>query len=106
MQNSIPAWTYRFVHTLTCPWLTTLPEEALQVVGGNTYCGAAVCLCNLNKPPLPDGTCSLSQDEQGISKDLIEAWTAMAVSGNPSAEGLEWLAYSLGLNVLILQLPE
>ena len=53
---------------------------------------------------LPNGTCNLNAEEQRISADLVSAWTAMAATGDPSTESVEWPAYSpstsLGLNIL------
>jgi para-nitrobenzyl esterase len=48
--------------------------------------------------------CSLNPSEQAISQALIEAWTFLAVTGDPSTSDLQWPKWdateSLGINIV------
>lgn len=100
VQNALQTWTYVFNHTLSCPWLAELPEEALLLVGATHTAELPFVFGNINDLPAPHGTCNLTAQDRRLSKDLIEAWTMMAIHGNP---GLQWPAFtpssSLGLTI-------
>ena len=104
LKNGVPTWTYRFAHTPTCPWVAQLPVLALGIAGAAHIAEIPFVFGNVFNLLLPNGTCNLNAEEQRISADLVSAWTAMAATGDPSTESVEWPAYSpstsLGLNIL------
>lgn len=104
-RNGIPAWTYLFSHTPSCVWFENLfPPQALPLVQATHTAEIAFAFGNLNSLPLPNGTCNFTSTERAISKALVEAWTSMATTGNPSSPSLEWPVWnatsSLGVNIL------
>lgn len=104
LRNGVATWTYRFAHTPTCPWVAQLPVLALGIAGAAHIAEIPFVFGNVFHLLLPNGTCNLNAEEQRISADLVSAWTAMAATGDPSTESVEWPAYnpntSLGLNIL------
>lgn len=104
LQNGVATWTYRFAHTPTCPFVAQLPVLALPLAGATHIAELPFVFGNVFNLLLPNGTCNLNAEEQKISADLVSAWTAMAATGDPSTESVEWPAYhpntSLGLNIL------
>ncbi|KAF8856038.1 alpha/beta-hydrolase [Acephala macrosclerotiorum] len=104
-RNGIPSWTYLFSHTPSCLWFENLfPPQALPVVQAAHTAEIAFTFGNLENLPLPNGTCNFTLVEHGISKALVEAWTSIAATGNPSTSSLEWPVWngtaSLGVNIL------
>ena len=103
--NNIPVYTYLNSHTPHCQWLSTLPAAAIPYVGATHTSDIPYIFGNGVGLPLPSGNCSFTAAEDAISESLIAAWTAMAVSGNPSVQGgLQWPQWnntaSLGVNIV------
>ena len=101
--NGIPAFTYSFNHTPSCSWESGIPQDALDILGPTHTAELPFVFANLFDLPLPNGTCNMTTSEQSISANMVSAWSAMAVDGNPSSERLQWPAFdlqdSLGINV-------
>lgn len=81
--KGVPVWSYHFAHTPGCPWYASIPAKYLSVLGA-THTSEIPFVFNMtsNMPP-PDGTCTFSGSEQGISLTLSRAWTNMAEFGSP-----------------------
>lgn len=94
-QNGIIAFTYYYDHTSNCAWLNSLPAEANPIVGATHTSEIPFVFGNLNTAmTLVNSTCNGTTQEYVISESLIDAWTAMALSGDPSIAGLEWPAWN------------
>jgi carboxylesterase type B len=89
--NNISVYSYTSQHTPSCPWVSFPPAEALALIGATHTSEIPMIFGNLaNQPLISNGTCTSTPAEFAISENLIAAWTAMAVSGNPSAGNLQW----------------
>jgi carboxylesterase type B len=89
--NNIPVYAYFNSHTPSCQWLSTLPAAAIPYVGATHTSDIPYIFGNGVGLPLPGGNCSFTPQENAISENLIAAWTAMALTQNPSVQGgLQW----------------
>lgn len=98
--KGVPVWTYRWGQAPTCPWYTTIPEDALPVFGAAHTADIPFVFGNVNDNPPPNGTCNFTAAEDSLSREFIGIWTSMAENANP---GSSFPAFStnntLGLNV-------
>lgn len=90
VKNGVPTWTYEFNHTLSCTWVSTIPQQIVPILGPTHTEEIPLIFGNTDNLPLPNGTCNLNDQEKTLSKELIAAWTSMASAGNP---GPKWPAY-------------
>ncbi|KAE9367547.1 alpha/beta-hydrolase [Stipitochalara longipes BDJ] len=89
--NNIPVYSYTSQHTPSCPWVSFPPAQALALIGATHTSEIPMIFGNLaGQPLISNGNCTSTPAEFTISENLIAAWTAMAVSGNPSAGNLQW----------------
>lgn len=97
--SGVPAYGYSFAHKLSCPWLwydgAPFPSEKEDKVLAQPMHTAELPLVfgNLYNQPFGNGSCDLTQEEHKLSATMKAAWTAMAVSGNPSTSDLKWAAF-------------
>lgn len=97
-RNGNPVWAYEFTHNSTCAWLDTLVPIAddLSVMGAAHTAEIPFVFGNLNfSYPNEHYTCSGSQAEWDLSKEMISLWTAMAEDGNPSTEAIQWPTFQI-----------
>ncbi|KAK9426757.1 putative Carboxylesterase [Seiridium unicorne] len=101
-QLGIPAWTYEFSHSPSCAWYSAIPDEILKYVGA-THTAEIPFVFNMthNMPP-PDGNCTFTTKEQALSASMSQAWTNMALLGNPGDDTVwpQWSTNSsAGVNI-------
>lgn len=93
-RKNMPAWIYEFTHNSTCVWLDTMPY------GGAAYFGAAhtaelpYVFGNLDFD-FHNETCNGTQDEYGLSRQMMSLWTSMAERGKPSGDFVEWKQFQI-----------
>ena len=102
--NNIPVYTYLNSHIPSCQWTTDLPAIAIPFVNATHTSELPYVFGNGVGLPLPNGTCNISAQENAISETLIAAWSAMASTGNPSVQGLQWPRWNnntgMGVNIV------
>ena len=86
--KGLPAYTYLDAHTPSCQWLPGVPASALKLLGATHAAELPLVFDRLTG--FENGTCSLSTSDGAISKVLVDAWTAMASSGDPGTSALQW----------------
>lgn len=99
LKNNVPAYTYLWSHTPSCPWFKSIPIEGLPYFGATHTSEVPFVLGDVYDLPLPpNGTCNFTSAEKDLSSFFIKAWTSMAENGNP---GSTWPAFgnsSMGMN--------
>lgn len=100
-EGKVPVWTYNFAHTPNCPWLPSLPENALALIGPTHTAEIPFVFGHTTHLPSDSSNCSMTVEERALSRFLMESWTRMAVDGTPSDD---WPPYknarqSLGINI-------
>lgn len=90
-----PAFAYLFNHTPSCPWLWEDSKEApaekrLPLYGAAHTAELAFVFGGLTNQPWGNGSCNATGTEHGLSRSMMEAWTAMAANGNPSTKEISW----------------
>lgn len=100
-QDGVPVWTYSFNHTLSCPWYTSIPSYALDLLASTHTAEIPFVFNGTTNMPRPNGTCSLSAGEVALAAKMLGAWDSMAANASP---GSEWPQYntssSAGVNVV------
>ncbi|KAH8888109.1 alpha/beta-hydrolase [Thozetella sp. PMI_491] len=86
---TVPVWTYNFNHTPSCAWYQQIPNLALvlQLLGAAHTAEIPFVFGQVNRLPLPDGTCNFTVAEKELSVKMLAAWDNMARDGTP---GEEW----------------
>jgi len=102
MEKGIPVWTYLWNHQSACTWIPGLPQEALPLVGATHTGEIPFVFGNLDVSHIFNTSCSFSAQDQGISRTLVNAWTSMAATQDPSGYSFDfpWPQYnasSIGL---------
>ncbi|KAH8816596.1 putative carboxylesterase [Xylogone sp. PMI_703] len=82
-QGNVRVWTYNFAYTPHCPWIPGLPQEALQIVGPTHTVEIPFVFGHTT----PIANCSMTSDERSLSDFLMNAWTNMAINGEPTTTG-------------------
>lgn len=89
--STVPAWTYLFSHTASCVWDDLFPPQYLSLFQATHTAEIPFVFGNTDNLPIPNanfigtsGTCSFNPSEQLISQALVEAWTSLAATGDPS----------------------
>ncbi|KAL3454323.1 Carboxylesterase [Aspergillus insuetus] len=101
-------WAYEFTHNNTCAWLDTLVPIAddLSFLGAAHTAEIPLVFGNMDFDYTGEGvnyTCRSTDAERALSEEMISLWTAMAETGNPSAEAIQWPEFSItssGANTL------
>ena len=89
--KNVSTWVYEFSHNSTCAWLNTMPQADVSVFGAAHTAEIAYVFGNLKfNFPSENTTCTGSQAEWNLSKQMMSLWTAMAENANPSSEALLW----------------
>ncbi|KAJ5494225.1 hypothetical protein N7463_010312 [Penicillium fimorum] len=89
-RNNIPAWTYTFSHSPTCPWLFPIDDRNVGLFGGAHSAEIPFLFGNLNNSYLPNGTCNSTSAEWHLGDQMMDLWTAMAENAEPSTEEIKW----------------
>ncbi|KAL2700960.1 hypothetical protein AAEP93_007779 [Penicillium crustosum] len=101
-RKNVPAWIYEFTHNSTCVWLDTMPQSAISIFGAAHTAEIPYVFGNLDFDfPTQNTTCTGSQPEWNLSKEMMSLWTAMAESAKPSTGDISWPAFKVtpkGLN--------
>ncbi|KAK4695661.1 hypothetical protein P7C71_g2123, partial [Lecanoromycetidae sp. Uapishka_2] len=95
-QAQIPTFAYFNAHAPKCTWEVTIPASDLKLLGV-AHASELQYVWNqtVDLPP-PNGNCSQTSQEIGISQVLATAWTAMAQNGKPgNVNGSAWPLYSM-----------
>ena len=100
--HGVPVWAYDFAHQPQCSWQPGLPDAALPLLGATHTAEIPFVFGITEHLPPPNGTCSMSPEERGISAFMNAAWTSMAARQRPG-DANAWPAYdaqkSLGVNI-------
>lgn len=101
-KNSVPAWTYSFAHTPSCPWYQAIPESALKLLGP-THTSEVPFVFNITTHLAPpNGTCDFTAMEKELAATMSGIWTHMALTGSPGDDSLwpEWnVTSNSGVNI-------
>jgi carboxylesterase type B len=105
--RGVPVWAYSWGQEPTCPWYSALGStnaQFLALLNATHTSELPFVFAATDNLPLPNGNCTLNAFEQGLSADVIAAWTSMAANGNPNAKAFSnWPAFtsnsSMGLIV-------
>lgn len=86
-EKGVPVWSYRFSHGPSCAWFANIPSQYVSTLGA-THTSEIPFVFNMtrNMPP-PDGNCTFSEAEVGLSRAMSRAWTNMAEFGVPEPDG-------------------
>ncbi|KAI5459593.1 putative carboxylesterase [Mariannaea sp. PMI_226] len=100
-EGKVPVWAYNFAHTPHCPWLPSLPESALKLVGPSHTADIPFVFAHTEHLPIGNSSCSMTTEEKSLSHYLVDAWTNMAAHGEPKGD---WPQYkndkeSQGINI-------
>lgn len=107
-EKGVPAWTYLFARTPSCPWTIPIASDpqAVKVLGATHTAEIPYVFANTGALPLPDGECNFSSAERDISTFLVNAWSGMAENGTPNGganSSIFWPSFdpktNLGVNV-------
>ncbi|KAF7552859.1 hypothetical protein G7Z17_g4051 [Cylindrodendrum hubeiense] len=92
--KGIPTYAYRFDHTPSFPWLwvngVAIPGQYAEEFGATHTSELPFVFGNLDDQPWGNGTANGTDTEREMSRTIIEAWTAIAVKGNPSTKRQRW----------------
>ncbi len=98
--QGVPVWTYSFGHVPTCPWYTSLPAQALGLLGATHTSEIPFVMGQVDSLPRPGGECNFTTAEKALSATMLASWRSMAETGSP---GGDWPQYatngSLGVNI-------
>ncbi|CAF4067154.1 unnamed protein product, partial [Adineta steineri] len=97
LTTNLGTYTYLWNHTPSCPWLSSIKAAALAALGPIHTSELAFVFEEISNLPQPNGTCTLSANEQILSVEMITAWQSMSKNGYPTlANGTKWIDWSNG----------
>ena len=70
-----------------------MPAKSLKLLGATHAAELPLVFGRLTG--FENGACNLTANEGQLSKQLVEAWTAMASKADPSSGGLQWPEFSV-----------
>lgn len=86
MENGVPAYAYSWGAASSCPWTSQfngVGTQVLKLLGATHSSEIPFIFRNTEHLPLPNGTCSFSENEKNISDAVLSAWTSMAREQSP-----------------------
>jgi carboxylesterase type B len=101
--SSVPVYSYRFKHTLSCAWVPQIPQlqPVLQLLGAAHTSELPLVFGEVSNLPAPEGSCNLTAAELQLSAQIRAAWTAMARDADPGAGWPKWTpGDGMGVNVV------
>ncbi|KAH8881809.1 alpha/beta-hydrolase [Thozetella sp. PMI_491] len=102
--NTAPVYTYVFNHTVTCPWLPFIAQDAVELLGPAHTSELAFVFGQVRQLPFGTGSCNLTEEEVALSTYIQAAWTSMAEAGNPGPDWPEFTESST-LGVVFNDVP-
>ncbi|CAF0736724.1 unnamed protein product [Adineta steineri] len=97
LTTNLGTYTYLWNHTSSCPWVSSIKAAALAALGPTHTSELAFVFGEISNLPQPNGTCTLSANEQILSVEMITAWQSMSKNGYPTlANGTKWIDWSNG----------
>lgn len=95
-RKNVSAWMYEFTHNSTCVWLDTMPQSAISVFGAAHTAEIPYVFGNLNfNFPTQNTNCTGSPVERNLSKQMMNLWTAMAETAEPSTGDISWPQFKI-----------
>ncbi|KAK6354047.1 hypothetical protein TWF730_008467 [Orbilia blumenaviensis] len=95
-ERGVPAWTYIFDHVLTCPFAESLTPTIRDLMGAGHGFDIPYTFAHTDELPLPNGNCSLNEEEERTSDIIVDAWSSLATTGNASTSDFEWPSFTNG----------
>ncbi|KAJ5899519.1 hypothetical protein N7495_004263 [Penicillium taxi] len=89
-RNNIPAWTYEFAHSSTCPWLYSFNDTDVSLFAASHTAEIPFVFGNLDNSYLPSGDCNSTSAEWKLGGQMMNLWTEMAGNGKPSTKEIDW----------------
>ncbi|KAJ5316489.1 alpha/beta-hydrolase [Penicillium antarcticum] len=99
MQKNIPTWTYEFQHSPSCSWLSTIPQKAVSFFGSTHTAEIPYVFGNLDNDYIVNGTCNSTSAEYSLSRQMMNAWSAMAENAVPSTKDISWPQFASAKNL-------
>jgi carboxylesterase type B len=88
--NNVSTWTYIRGKEPTCSWDLAIPDnlEILELLKATHTSEIPFVFGNLDRLPLPNGTCSFDAYERNLSAAVVAAWNSMAEDGTANGDNI------------------
>lgn len=87
----VKTWMYEFTHTSKCVWLASMPQAFAEVFGPAHTAELPYVFGNLHFDfANRNESCTGTQEEWDMSRQVMHLWTAMAEDASPFTGDLQW----------------